>query len=253
MANISSTRDRVAAVAVLLVTVITIAVNILAALGYINGVTPESVSAKYPTAITPAGYAFSIWSLIYLGMIVFSIYQLSQPGSRLFRSIRIPYILSCVLNCAWIYAWHHELIAICSILITGLLVTLFWVCLELRQPASFITSLISKAPFGLYFGWVTCATLVNFAAFLSSRGFDAQNSGLAIASIIAATVCAILVRWKMTNYLYPLAVAWALTAIALKHSGNTAIVLAAAFGTVTCLVTAGSVVTNLKDSTSEQG
>jgi hypothetical protein len=115
-----------------------------------------------------------------------------------------------------------------------------------------VDALLSKAPFGIYFGWLTCASLVNFFVFLKANGFDAQNTFLGVLAIVTATACAILVRWKLTNYLYPIAVAWALTAIAVKQSGNTPIVLAAAFGTVTCLVTAGSVVTSLKDSTSEQ-
>jgi hypothetical protein len=55
----------------------------------------------------------------------------------------------------------------------------------------------------------------------------------------------------LRDYFFPLAVAWALTAIAVKQSGNTAIVVATAVGVVICIVTAGTVVVNLKDSSSE--
>ena len=245
--------ERILSFIVPIATLGTIVVNALAGAGYINDVSPASVSEKYPTIITPAGYAFSIWSLIYFGLIAFSIYQLVPSKRSHFSAIRIPFILSCVLNCAWIFAWHHELIGTSLLLIIGLAGTLFWICFVLRNIGSYADSLLSKAPFGLYFGWLTCATIVNFFVFLKANGFDAQNSFVGVLAIIAATACAILARWKLTNYLYPIAVAWALTAIAVKQSGNTAIVLAAAFGTVTCLVTAGSIVTSLKDSTSEQG
>jgi hypothetical protein len=82
----------------------------------------------------------------------------------------------------------------------------------------------------------------------------AESSATAIgtALIIAAAAIALVERIVLGNFVFPLAIAWGLTAIAIKQSGNTPIVVAAAFGTVACLVTAGSIVTKLKDSTSEQ-
>ena len=56
---------------------------------------------------------------------------------------------------------------------------------------------------------------------------------------------------EIENFFYPLAIAWGLTAIAVKQSGQTAIVVAAAVGVIVCLVTTGSVVTRLKDASSE--
>ena len=242
------------AVLVLVATIGTIAFNGLAAAGYVNGVTPEVISAKYPTVLTPAGYAFTIWGIIYLGLIVFSIYQLLPANILRFRSSRSIYIVSCVLNCAWIFFWHRDQIGVCLILICGLLVTLLLININFKMPDSLRTAMVTKAPFGLYFGWVTCAAIVNFAVFLAYSGVNMSGRMSAIfgsACIVFAAGLAMVVRWKLTNYLYAVAVAWALTAIAVKQSGNTAIVIAAAFGAVTCLVTAGSVVTNLKDSTSE--
>ena len=241
-------------VLVLVATIGTIAFNGLAAMGYVNGVTPEAISAKYPTVLTPAGYAFSIWSLIYLGLIVFSIYQLVPHNIARFRRVRSVYIVSCVLNCAWIFFWHRDQIGVCLILICALLVTLLMLNFYFKTPESLRESLVTKAPFGIYFGWVTCAAIVNFAIFLKYSGVQMASGTSAVfgsVCIILAAGLAVVVRWKLTNYLYAVAVAWALTAIAVKQSGNTAIVIAAAFGAVTCLVTAGSVVTNLKDSTSE--
>ena len=60
---------------VLVATIGMIVFNWLAAVGRVSGVTPDVISAKYPTMITPAGYGFAIWNLIYLGMIAFSIYR----------------------------------------------------------------------------------------------------------------------------------------------------------------------------------
>jgi hypothetical protein len=62
--------------------------------------------------------------------------------------------------------------------------------------------------------------------------------------LLAATV-AVVVRIKLINYFFPLAVAWGLTAIAVKQSGQTIIVAAAAFGVVACLIASLSFVMGL--------
>ena len=250
MTETPNPQDRMRAVLVLVATIGTIVFNALAATGYVNNITPQAISAKYETVLTPAGYAFSIWSLIYVGLIAFSVYQLLPANLARFRQVRSIFIASCVFNCAWIFFWHREYIGVCLGLITALLVTLLLLNYKFKQPDSLVGALMTKAPFGIYFGWVTCATIVNFAVFLAYSGIK-MSTGFGAVCIIVAAGLAVIVRWKLLNYLYPVAVAWALTAIAVKQSGNTPIVIAAAFGAVTCLVTAGSVVVNLKDSTSE--
>ncbi len=52
-----------------------IVINYLATTGIFNGNTIGSVSEQYQNYFTPAGYAFSIWNLIYLGLLAFIIYQ----------------------------------------------------------------------------------------------------------------------------------------------------------------------------------
>ncbi|MBK8304862.1 MAG: tryptophan-rich sensory protein [Chloracidobacterium sp.] len=252
MQTAPNTRDRMRAILLIVATIGTIVFNGLAATGYVNGVTPEVISAKYPTVLTPAGYAFSIWSLIYLGIIAFSIYQVLPRNIVRFRPVRSLYIATCVFNCAWIYFWHRDQIGICLVLIAGLLLTLIGMLILLRRAGG--NPLLTTAPFGIYAGWVTAATLVNFTIFLKYIGAEISPTAwntLGVAILVIAAALAFVIRWRLQNYIYPLAVAWAATAIAVKQSGNTAIVVAAAFCTVTCLVVAGSVVTSLKDSTSE--
>src|SRR5215213_1828106 len=69
--------DKLQPVLVLIATFGMIVFNYFASTGILGGVTPNVVTDKYSMQITPAGYAFApIWSLIYLGCIAFSIYQL---------------------------------------------------------------------------------------------------------------------------------------------------------------------------------
>lgn len=252
MTESSISNDRMRSILVLIATLATIAFNALAAAGYVNGVTPDVISAKYPTLLTPADYAFSIWGLIYPGLLAFSVFQLLPANAERFRRVRTLYIVSCLLNCSWIFFWHRDQIGICLGIIMLLLVTLLAIAIRLRCCASLAETWLMQAPFGIYFGWITAAMLVNFMVFLKYLEAPLASSNvLASILILFAAACAVVVRLKLWNFFYPLAIAWALTAIAIKQSGNTAIVVSAALGVVVCLVTTGSFVVNLRDSTSE--
>ena len=240
--------DRLRAYLVPLATIGTIAFNWLAAMGRVNGVSPSDISDKYPTPITPAGYAISIWSLIYLGMIAFSIYQLLPANLGKFKNVRSLFIMTCALNCGWIYFWHHDQIAICLVLIFLLAVCLFLINLNLRKTNGPGEFWFVKAPFSIYFGWVTAATLVNFAILLVHWNVSLSPGSwtwIAVGLILFAALLGVIVRIRLVNYLYPLAIAWALAAIGVKQSGQTLIVVATAIGTIACLIATLSFVVNL--------
>jgi len=248
MTDHASLNDKFRSYLVPLATIGTIAFNWLAAVGRVNGVSPDVISDKYPTPITPAGYAFSIWSLIYVGIIAFSIYQLLPANAARFRNIRSLYILTCALNCAWIYMWHSDQIAICFVLILVLAAGLFLINRKLRETDGMGEYWFAKAPFGIYFGWVTAATLVNFSILLVYWNVQISSTAwtsIAVGLILFAAALGVIIRIRLVNYLYPLAVAWALTAIGVKQSGQTLIVVATAIGTIACLIATLSFVVGL--------
>ena len=98
------------AVSVAVCFVLMIVVNALANALPLNGLSTGAVSALYPNAFVPAGYVFSIWSLIYLLLAVFTV-------TRFFRSerarpetprVNLLFGLSCLANAAWIFAGSVE-------------------------------------------------------------------------------------------------------------------------------------------------
>lgn len=244
MATDISQNDRIRSVLVMLATAATIAFNVLAAMGYINGTTPKAISDRYPTVLTPAGYAFSIWSLIYLGLAAFSVLQILPKNNERFAGIRTLYIVTCVLNCGWIFFWHHDRPVICLFLIALLAITL--VVLVARSRA--IDSRTAKLAFGLYAGWVTVAAIVNLFVALRVGGVS-QSTDVAtvfgVIAILAASTVGLLVAFRFKNYMYPLAAAWAITAIAINQGGNTAIVVTCAVGVIVTLLAALSFVVYL--------
>jgi hypothetical protein len=233
-------------VLVVIATLGMIGLNSMAAIGYINNTTPKMISDKNLTILTPADYAFSIWSLIYAGLVAFSIYQLLTRNASRFERVRTPYILSCVLNCAWIYFWLFDSVLICLLIIIALLLSLLWTYHAGSPGNSRGDTWFVKAPLGLYSGWATVASLINLAVAAKRIDFDPSAIGGVVLIAIGADL-GVAVAVTMRNYFFPLAIAWALTAIAIKQSGHTAIVVSAAVGVVACLISAVSFVINFND------
>ena len=206
--------------------------NYLAASGYIGGITARYISDKYPTYITPAGYAFAIWGLIYLGMIVFSLYQLfrSDSDSKI-DSVRGFFILSCVANIGWIFAWHNQFIGLSVIVMFLLLGSLFVVNMAARNLNGTGDYWLLRTPFSIYFGWVSVATVLNVSIFLISTGLTVGDIGsniIGCSLLVVLAVIGVVVREKLDIPFYALTIAWAVTAVAVKQSGKTAIVVTCA-------------------------
>lgn len=236
--------QRIKQILVIAATFGVIFVNYLAGSGYINQKTPEAISNEYPTLITPSGYAFAIWSLIYFGLTVFSIYQALPKNAARYSNIRTVYILNCAANCAWLYFWHYEQILASLAAMFVLLGTLVFINVKLLKTESATEYWLARVPFNIYFGWITVATIINFTVALIYLGVQASDfltSILASVLIVAATLLGIIIRFKLVNVAYPLTVAWALTAIAIKQSGQTIIVVCAAFCVIALLVSALSI------------
>ncbi|CAN5571913.1 tryptophan-rich sensory protein [soil metagenome] len=243
--------DKIQQILVIAATVGMLIFNWLAATGILGRIDTGAVSDKYDTHITPAGYAFAIWSLIYLGMIAFSVYQALPSQAERFRGLRRIYIVSCVANCAWLYVWSQAAVVVCLGIIIVLLVSIGIINVKLRETETIGEFWLAKVPFGIYFGWVTAATILNATIALVYLGVklpDATSNLIGAVLIFIAAALGALVRWKLVNYFYPLAVAWALTAIAVQQSGQTIVVVAAAFGVIVCLIAAVSFVMDMKSS-----
>jgi translocator protein len=243
--------DKLQPILVIAATVGMIVINYFAATGILGGIDTGAVSDKYPTFITPAGYAFAIWSLIYTGCLAFSIYQILPSQLERFRSIRRVYIVSCLANSAWLYFWSQEMMVVCLGVILILLATLAFINIKLQKTETSGEYWLAKFPFGIYFGWVTAATILNATIALVYLGVRVSDSTAILTGavlLLAAAGLGVVIRLKLTNYFYPLAIAWALTAIAVKQSGRTLIVAAAAVGVIACLIAAVSFVMNMPSS-----
>ncbi|MET0990918.1 MAG: TspO/MBR family protein [Lacisediminihabitans sp.] len=127
------------------------------------------------TTIAPAGPAFSIWSVIYLGLIAYAIWQLlprqrSDPRQRV---LGYPIAVTLLLNAAWILSIQFGALALSVPIIVVLLAALvyaFFLTLRTR-PKTAVEAIVADGTVGLYLGWVCVATAANITAFLVDAGF----------------------------------------------------------------------------------
>lgn len=208
-------------------------VNILASTLPIGGRSTAAVSNMYPTLITPAGYAFSIWSVIYVLLACFAVYQATSTGQAKtsVQSIGIFFILSCLFNIIWIFLWQYVYVELCVIVIILYLLSLFVVYTRTRTPQPTRGEMwFVKLPFSLNLGWVSVATLINIAVALEKNewsGWGLSDTIWAIIILFIGTVLAILVSFPSRDSIYPLVFVWAYVAIAIEHPNNENVRLAA--------------------------
>ena len=209
---------------------IMVSVNALANLLPLNGVTTGELSNMYPTLITPAAYTFLIWIIIYLLLFSFTIYQLEfaagkrKLSSNLADFIRGFYIVSCLCNAVWIFAWHYKYIALSLVLMVTLFICLgFMYKLLYEEELSLGEKIFIRLPFSIYFGWITVATVTNVAALLVSirwSGFGITRSVWAIITAIGIFVYASYITLKNSSLAYTATVIWAFLGLVVKHTAQ---------------------------------
>jgi hypothetical protein len=127
------------------------------------------------TPIAPAGPAFSIWSVIYAGLVAYAVWQLlpGQKASERQRQLGYLVAASLILNAAWILIVQAGVVWLSVVVIVALLVVLavaFRRCLATR-PQNWVEAVAVDGVVGLYLGWVCVATAANIAAGLAAAGF----------------------------------------------------------------------------------
>ncbi len=186
--------------------------------------------------ITPAGYAFAIWGLIYLGLVAYGIYQ-ALPAQRYqpaFEKASWGVIGACVLQMVWIYVFLTYHFWWSSAVILGIVGCLIAAYLPTRslKPTRKIRWFL-QAPISIYFAWITIASVLNVAGALYVRNIPTADIGEFVSAIapslggVAATIAmmcvsaliAAIVAFRYGDVSYPAVAVWALIAITIRNSG----------------------------------
>ena len=237
-------RDTLRQVLVLVAALTTIVFNIAANILPLNDLNTGEISDRFEIFFVPAGYVFSIWGLIYLGLLAYAIYQVlpDQRDNPRLRSIGYIFILSCAANIAWLFLWHYEVFEFTLIAMLVLLVTLIAIYLRLdisRSEVSIAEKWAVHIPFSIYLGWITVATIANTTQLLYYLGWNGWGISAATWAVIilaAGVVISVLMTLTRADIAYSLVLVWAYIGIAVKHSSTPLVAISALIGAGIILV-----------------
>jgi len=146
----------------ILFTLATIAINALANILPINGQNTGEISDRFDVLFVPAGYVFSIWGVIYLGWMLYAVYQAlpAQADNAVLNRIAPYYWLTSLANSAWILLWHYEQFVWtlpAMLVILGALIVIYTTLKRTEEFNAGGKLWFVTVPFSLYLGWVLYA------------------------------------------------------------------------------------------------
>lgn len=232
--------SRLLIVANLIALVGTFIVNTYAAVLGLNGKTTGEISDLYPVLITPPGYVFQIWTVIYFLLLVFAVYQAlpSKRGAPFHSRVSYFFVLSCVANMAWLILWHWGYIVPSVVPMFILLASLVAIYLRLdigRAKVPLAERLAVHLPFSVYLGWITVAPITNVAAALNWLGLGGLGLGEVTWTVIVIAIAVLitaLVLFTRGDIAYSLVIIWALAGVAVKQSAIQTLSISAVAGIV---------------------
>lgn len=201
----------------------------------LNGQTTGQVANQFDIYFMPAGYAFSIWGLIYLGLVAFAVYQVrpSQRDNPRLRRIDILFWLSSLANITWLVCWHYELFAYSVLAMLTLLLSLIAIyqTLEIgRTRVALAEKWLVHVPFSIYLAWVSVATIANIAVLLEYLGWNGGGLSPVLWTVILLVVALAIgaaVSLPRSDAAYLLVLAWAFTAIAVMQNETPVVMITA--------------------------
>jgi hypothetical protein len=174
------------------------------------------------TLLAPAGPAFSIWSVIYLGLAGYTVWQWFPANAVTERTRRTGWLiaLSMLLNAAWLlvtqqgWIWVSVVVIVALVLVLGLTL----VGLAAHEPRTRLERVVVDGTIGLYTGWVAVATCANVAAALVDSGVDIASPAADWIGVVVLAA-AVGVSWLIAHRVggrvaVAVAMAWGLAWIA---------------------------------------
>lgn len=207
---------------------IVILINYLIAIGNIPGLSPQKeISSLYHTPITPAGFAFSIWGVIYVLLFAAILYMIkisSEKGPQSFalEKLIVPLWALFAFNVVWNIVFGLGWIGISFVIILGYWLSLVDIGVRLVKERGHLNPILPIA-FGLHTGWISIAGIVNLYAFFVKIGWISMGLYQDLWVIIAVVFVLVLVgllQIRLKNPVTPLGTAWAFFGIYAKEGAS---------------------------------
>lgn len=166
--------------------------------------------------IQPAGYAFSIWGLIYVWLGYAAIFGLwKRRDDPAWNRARLPLVISLLVGTPWLYvATQSPILATVMIIVMAVTAILA----VLQAPTTDRWTFL--APVAIYAGWLTAASFVSLGSTMAGYGIIFDDLGWAYAGIIGALAVALLVFAIRPTPEYLMTLIWALVGIIVANQGQ---------------------------------
>ena len=226
-------KDTVRQILVIISVIATIIVNTLANTLPLNGLNTGEISDRFQVYFVPAGYVFSIWGLIYIGLIAYAVFQALPAQRENPRLRKTGYLVAAsgLANITWLFLWHYEQFSYTLIAMLALLGLLIAIYLRLGTnitPVSTAETWAVRVPFSIYLGWITVATVANVTQllyYLNWDGFGIRPEIWMIIVLAAVYAIAALVSLRRRDVAFVAVILWALAGISLKHADVPAVAI----------------------------
>jgi len=224
-----------------LATLVTITINALANILPLNGLETGVISDRFEIFFVPAGYVFSIWGLIYLALIAYTVYQAlpAQAENPILKRIAPLYWVGSLANSVWIFLWHYEVFSLTLIAMVAILITLILISQVLLDVQGLQKWLV-RLPFSIYLGWISVATIANVSQNLflfEWNGWGIEAQVWAVIMLAVASLLGLVKIWQEKDTPFALVLIWAFVGITISQAGA-ALVVNAAWVSVFVLVIA---------------
>ena len=201
---------------------VVVSMNAIAAGLPLNGKSTGELSDQYPNLLTPTGFTFSIWSVIYLLLGAFVVTQwidVRRSNDKYVQQLGNWWLINALLNSVWLVAWHYEQVLLSFLIMLGILFSLLQIYRRLnigQESVDTRRKYFVNLPFQVYLGWISVATAANTTILLVDNGVDAFSS--LAPTLLAVVLLVILIlgqfMWRRSSDLaYNLVLLWALYGI----------------------------------------
>lgn len=204
-----------------------LAANGAAGSGAMSGESIGLIANRFRSDFLPADYVFGIWSLIYLWQMVLTVYQAlpgDGPGDAV-RRLGPWWVVSMLLNIAWVTAFSFSQFAMAMLVMAALLVTLVVLVVRLQPIADGDRAAARWCvahPLALYLAWISVAIIANtfqYAHVIQWGGLGIAEATWSVTMMTVATVLGVAMVATRGLWLFPLVVAWAVWGIGARHAG----------------------------------
>lgn len=190
------------------------------------GRTNPEVSQRHDTLITPKGWAFSIWAIIFVGeSLGLLLIWTNALYSTHYNEILVPFTYACILQSLWCVFFSKEKMLLSAIALTGIALCLKLCSDEISTIAMaapftseipYISNILISYPIRIHFAWTTAAALINWNMFIVSLRIPGLEVFPALLSVWIATGIALFRAFFLADSIFPAVLAWAFSAMSGK-------------------------------------